>query len=491
MNFSSVPLRKQIERNAGDRLKIIVVGAGLGGLATAISCRLAGHEVTVLESATAMGEIGAGLQTLANSSRVLISWGMGEQLSQCATTPRLCNMIGWRGETISTWDIHKSTREEWGSPYWDLHRVSLHQCLWDRAVELGAEVRANSRVTDVRIAADGSHATVVVQNGEQEVCTHMDADLVVGADGVRSHCRNLLVGRNDPPAKSGDMAYRVLLNTDDMLKDPELRDFVLDPQVNYWIGPECHVVSYVLRGGKQFNMVLLVPDDIPDDVVTQEGNVEVMQALFKDWDPRVRKILSTCSQVKKWRLCTRTPTPSSPSWYHPSGAFVLLGDSVHATLPYLASGAGMAIEDAAVLGLCLSRITSAATPQEKLHALRVYEMCRKPRTQRVVEKAYESQYLYHLPDGPEQRERDQKMKAFEDAYHTQGHGAVPHGLRQGDDPFAWRSGGVGKWLFEYDCELDVERCWALLQVEADADTRLATCSDSQKLRSGLVTSARL
>ncbi|KAH0836960.1 hypothetical protein FOPE_04871 [Fonsecaea pedrosoi] len=151
----------------------------------------------------------------------------------------------------------------------------------------------------------------------------------------------------------------------------------------------------------------------------------------------------------------------------------------------------MAIEDAAVLGLCLSRITSAATPQEKLHALRVYEMCRKPRTQRVVEKAYESQYLYHLPDGPEQRERDQKMKAFEDAYHTQGHGAVPHGLRQGDDPFAWRSGGVGKWLFEYDCELDVERCWALLQVEADADTRLATCSDSQKLRSGLVTSARL
>ncbi|OCT52675.1 salicylate hydroxylase [Cladophialophora carrionii] len=432
-----------------------------------------------------MGEIGAGLQTLANSSRVLISWGMGEQLSKCATTPRLCNMIGWRGETISTWDIHKSTREEWGSPYWDLHRVSLHQCLWDRAVELGAEVRADSRVTDVRVAADGSSATVILRQGEKRKRVSMNADLVVGADGIRSHCRDLLVGRDDPPAKSGDMAYRVLLNTDDMLKDPELRDFVLDPQVNYWIGPECHVVSYVLRGGKQFNMVLLVPDDLPEDVVTQEGNVESMQALFKDWDPSL-------GSVKKWRLCTRTPTPSSPSWYHPSGTFVLLGDSVHATLPYLASGAGMAIEDASVLGLCLSRISSGATAQEKLRALKVYEMCRKPRTRRVVEKAYESQYLYHLPDGPEQRERDGKMKAFEDAYRIQGNGAVPSGLKQGDDPFAWRSGGVGKWLFEYDCELDVERCWTLLQAEEGAAAaRSASRADPKKLGLGLVVTARL
>lgn len=140
----------------------------------------------------------------------------------------------------------------------------------------------------------------------------------------------------------------------------------------------------------------------------------------------------------------------------------------------------MAIEDASVLGLCLSRISSQSTIQEKLRALKVYEMCRKPRTQRVVEKAYESQYLYHLPDGPEQRERDVRMKAFEQAYHTQGHGAVPRGLNQGDDPLAWRSGGVGKWLFEYDCESDVERHWAFIAGQEESATWKNSPSESKR-----------
>ncbi|RFU32274.1 hypothetical protein B7463_g4063, partial [Scytalidium lignicola] len=443
-------------RSEETKLKIVVVGAGLGGLATAVSCRLAGHSVLVLESAPKMGEIGAGLQTLANSSRVLVSWGLGDKLANIGTTPRLCNMIGWRGETISSWDIHASTREEWTTPYWDFHRVNLHNCLLERALELGAEVRENCRVEDVQVSEDGTYATVLVQDNGNGGTT-IDADLVVGADGVHSSLRNILVGRKDPAVRSGDMAYRLLVDSDEMLKDPELRDFVLDPQVNYWIGPENHVVSYVLRGGKVFNMVLLVPDDLPEGVMTQEGDIEHMRNMFKDWDPRVRKILDSCKSVTKWRLCTRIPTPDSPSWFHPSGSFVLLGDAVHATLPYLASGAGMAIEDASILGLCLDKITSK-TPAEKSKALKVYEECRKPRTQAVVEKAYEMQYMYHLKDGEEQRERDRRMKAFGDA-DTGPNSPIPDGLKKGDDPLTWRRHGAGWWLFGYSCEEDVEAHW--------------------------------
>jgi len=107
-------------------------------------------------------------------------------------------------------------------------------------------------------------------------------------------------------------------------------------------------VTYILRGGSLCNMVLLVPDDMPDDgASTLAGNVEEMRAIFTDWDPRISKLLALCESVSKWRLCIVQPLDS---WYDPSGTFVLLGDAVHATLPYLASGAGISFEDAAVLG---------------------------------------------------------------------------------------------------------------------------------------------
>lgn len=198
-------------------------------------------------------------------------------------------------------------------------------------------------------------------------------------------------------------------------------------------------------------MVLLVPDDIPEGgATTVEGNVEEMRALYKDWDPRyispdianthhtdcarIPKLLNLCEQVHKWKLCIRE---GMDSWYHPSGTFVLLGDAVHATLPYLASGAGMSLEDAAVLGECLGRIKSK--DDVKL-ALQVYEDCRKKRTVRVVQRGNTQQYLYHLHDGPEQQERDRRMQME----------PTPPG-----EALAWRDPGLGPWLLGYDHMKDV------------------------------------
>lgn len=212
-------------------------------------------------------------------------------------------------------------------------------------------------------------------------------------------------------------------------------------------------------------MVLLVPDDLPPSTNTLAGDVSEMRSLFTHWDPVIRKLLALCTSVSKWRLMIR---PSlNPSWSHPSAAFTMLGDAAHATLPYLASGAGMSIEDGHVLGLCLGRIKGKSVAEKKM-ALEVYERCRRARTEKVVERGNVQQYLYHVDDGPEQRERDERLRAFGE---FNGRGKVGEkefeekGLRIGEDPLAWRWGGVGSWLLTYRCEEDVERRWREVEGE--------------------------
>ena len=159
-------------------------------------------------------------------------------LAELATRPKQCNMLGWKGDQISHMDFHEY-EEETGTPFWDFHRASLHLALLDRAVELGAKIETDARLADIEYAYNAAggttQATAILANGKRRT-----ADLIVGADGINSRCREILLGKPDPPILTGDLAYRLLLNTEDMLKDEDLRGFVEDPQVNYWLGPDAH-----------------------------------------------------------------------------------------------------------------------------------------------------------------------------------------------------------------------------------------------------------
>ncbi|KAF4493279.1 FAD binding domain containing protein [Fusarium agapanthi] len=459
-----------MERDDSSKLHVIIVGAGLGGLGAAIAVRLAGHDVTVLESAPAIGEVGAGIQVLPNAARVLFSWGLEKELVKNATKPRKCNFIGWKGNHLSEMDYHGYAAASGGYPFLDFHRATLHKALLDRAQELGAKILCGSKVLSYEIAPDNSYATVFLEGGQT-----MKSDLVVGADGIASSLREQFLGRSDPPQLTGDLAYRLLLSTDEMRKDPDLRAFVEDPQVNYWVGPDKHAVNYVLKGGELFNMVLLVPDDIPlDSGNTLEGNIEEMRAHFADWDPRIGKMLNLCDSVLKWRLCIRPGL--DPTWSHPSGALTMLGDSVHATLPYLASGAGMALEDGGVLGLCLAKLTDKS-PASKLKALAVYEACRRERTEMVVQRGTYNQWIYHLPDGEEQRQRDERFRQYgkwDEEWLSGENPIIPQSSETGEDPFPWRYHGVGRWLLTYDMWKDVDEKFSQLRSEASGGSLRAS-----------------
>jgi salicylate hydroxylase len=284
-------------------LSILIVGAGLGGLGAAISLSLSNpkHHITVLESARSLQEVGAGLQITPNASRLLQSWSLPPSLWSNAAEPTQLTVHRYDGKVLShSPAFSKEIRGRYNdAPFIDLHRVDLQQALYTRAKELGVESMLGSRVK----SADTTSLTpsITLESGDS-----LTADLIVAADGLWSACRTSFTGLSSPPVPTGDLAYRVVLSADDHLSDdPELYDWVTKPQVHFWIGPGAHAVGYSLRGGKMYNIVLLVPDDLPEGVSRTEGNVEGMKKLFVGWDPILTRFLDKVKGVDKWKLMHR------------------------------------------------------------------------------------------------------------------------------------------------------------------------------------------
>lgn len=255
---------------------MVIVGAGLSGIAAAISIALSGHAVEVIEQAKELGEVGAGLQITPNASRLLQYWKLPDSLWEAAAEPTKVTVHRYSGQVLahdSSFD--KSIRARYDAPFVDLHRVDLQQALYARAQDLGVVFHLGERIERV----DFDTTTVHSVAGKRYT-----GDLIVAADGLWSQCREAFVGKKDEPLPTGDLAYRIVLTADE-ISDPDLKALVQNPEVHFWIGPGAHAVGYSLRGGRMYNIVLLVPDNLPPGVSRQAGSVEEMRKLFVGWDP--------------------------------------------------------------------------------------------------------------------------------------------------------------------------------------------------------------
>jgi salicylate hydroxylase len=362
--------RKQLEQLA-------VSGGGIGGLAAALACARQGVPVQLLERAAQLSEVGAGIQVGPNVTRILQAWGLGKALAQVAAFPaRLQARDAQTGQVLGSLRLGERAQALYGAPYATIHRADLQALLHAAALAAGVQLRLGQAVQGWRETAEGLQVNTT--DG-----LSLQADALVGADGVWSAVRQQLLG--DAPARfSGHVAYRALV------AQADLPVHLRSDEVTVWMGPRLHVVHYPVRSGQWLNLVAIVQGEQPaqadvwDSVAHTQALMQAMGSVGTDLHER----LATVPAWRQWALHDRAPVNAASQMAQ--GRVALLGDAAHPMRPYLAQGAGMAIEDAQALAQCLSAEAGSVT--EKLQA---YAEQRWARNARVQARAIRNGRIFH------------------------------------------------------------------------------------------------
>ena len=372
-------------------MKVAIAGGGIGGLAAVLAVSRGGSDVTLFEKAAAFAEIGAGIQLGPNVTRILQSWGLLDSLRQVASTPerlqvRSATTSGLLGELR----LGQAMLDRHGAPYLTLHRADLHGVLLRAVRQTTATIQTYSVVQSFWQTSES--VSVQTSFGAQDV------DVLIGADGLWSNTRGQLLN-DGAPRSTGHLAYRALI------KQADLPEPLRSQNVTAWLGPNMHAVQYPVRGGEWLNVVAFVHGDVPSDFQNWDHSANAAD-LTSHLAGCCRPLHDLVRAATDWRLwVTHDRPPMQGAHQHALGRVALLGDAAHPMRPYLAQGAGMAIEDAAELGSVLG----AATPADASAALQHYATNRWQRNARVQARALRNGQIFHAT-GPVRWGRDAAMK---------------------------------------------------------------------------------
>jgi salicylate hydroxylase len=316
---------RQKDKPSASTLRVILCGAGIGGLAAAIAIAKAGCAVTVLEAAAELGEIGAGIQMTPNVARLLIKWGVADVIGNNLVEFEELNMRRRDGIKVGYTRMMPNVRKELGYPWWLVHRAHLHQGLVDIARKEGAELVINARVN--KIDYSGDTVKVTTEAGGAWEC-----DLLIGSDGLNSTVRRTLFPNVKPKPPTGNCAYRAIIPYEKIRKDPVAKDLIDKLTMEVWMAEDAYIITYPISNGKDFNLVLSHHRDPPVEKV-EDVKMEELRETYKDFDPRIKRIVDMIPSAQRWPLMVTGPLKS---WSNEKRNVVLMGDAAHSMVNHMA-----------------------------------------------------------------------------------------------------------------------------------------------------------
>ena len=380
--------------------QILIAGGGIGGLAAALACHRAGWHVRLHERAGAFGEVGAGVQLGPNAVRCLQAWGLQAPLRAVACFPDVLQVrSALDGAQLACMRLGRTIAERYGAAYATVHRADLHGLLLQAVREL-PDVQLHLRHTLTQFSQAPDAVCVQVQTADAAEL-QLEADALLGADGLHSRVRGLMLG-DAPGGIAGHVAYRAVVSQDAL--PPLLRSQV----VTVWLGPRLHVVHYPVRGGELLNVMVVREGEPPADLQRWDhaASVSQLQSALAGACTTLQDLLRAVPAAggvwRLWPLALRTPVAGAHEMAQ--GAVALLGDAAHPMRPYLAQGAGMAIEDAMALEQAL-----AMQPLDVPERLRRYALSRWERAARVQRRSRCNGSLFHAI-GPARMVRDASLR---------------------------------------------------------------------------------
>ena len=353
-------------------LPVLIAGGGIGGLASALALTRQGFKVKVLEQAPELGEIGAGIQLGPNAFHAFDALGVGEKTrSRAVYTDYMVMHDAIDEYQVGMIPTGEAFRQRFGNPYAVIHRMDVHTALLEGAQETGqVKILTSTRVT--RIEQDANQVTVFDQHGKAH-----SGQALIGADGVKSVVREKFV--NDPARVTGHVVYRAVVDKKDFPENLQWN------AASIWVGPNCHLVHYPLRGGEQYNVVVTFHSRETEEWGVRDGSKEEVQSYFGGICPKARQLIDLPKSWRRWATADREPIAQ---WSF--GRATLLGDAAHPTTQYMAQGACMAIEDAVTLGEALR-----VHDNNWVKAFDLYQRARVARTARIVLSGREMGRIYH------------------------------------------------------------------------------------------------